>query len=87
MRIYSHKGCQTCIVQATCTSVCDAYKNTLKRKYEIDVEGELTLDQAETCVAQLLIDCGHAEINLSPGSTIKCNKLFGPYIEGSVQTN
>ena len=88
MRIYSHEGCQTCLVQATCTSVCDAYKKSLKRKYDINVEGNPTLDGAETCVAQLCTDCGHANINMQPGSTIKHNAIFGAcYIEASVKYN
>jgi len=87
MRIYSHKGCQTCLVQATCSAVCDDYKNTLKRKYKIDVETDLdiTLDQAESCVAQLMIDCGHAKINLQPGSKIRGHPSFGHYIETAAQ--
>lgn len=86
MRIYSHKGCQTCIVQASCTAVCDAYKKSLKRKYDINVEGDPTLNQAESCVAQLVVDCGHADINLTPGSTIKHNPEFGGcYIETGIQ--
>ena len=86
MRIYSHKGCQTCLVQATCTAVCDAYKKSLKRKYDINVEGNPTLDQAESNVAQLCVDVGHAEINLQPGATIKHNPEFGgSYIEVGVQ--
>jgi len=85
MRIHSYEGCQTCIVQATCSSVCHSYKNTLKRKYGINVDGEPTLDQAETCVTQILIDCGNEEINLTPEIKIKFNKEFGCYIETGVQ--
>jgi hypothetical protein len=88
MRIYSHKGCQTCIVQATCTSVCESYKKTLKRKYDINVEGDPPLDVAEKSVAQLLVDCGHEDVNLAPGSTIKHTPADGQsftYIEADVQ--
>ena len=55
MRIYSYRGCQTCLVQARCTCVCDQYKESLKRKYEINVECEIPLDQAEEQVAKLLV--------------------------------
>ena len=68
--------------------MCDPYKKSLKRKYDINVEGNPTLDEAESCVAQICIDCGHSKINLTPGSTIKYNKLLGScYIEASVELN
>ncbi len=84
MRICSHKGCQTCIVQANCSCVCDAYKKSLKRKYDINVEGSPPLDQAESNVAQLLVQCGQADIIINP--TIKYEKDWRwCYIETETQ--
>jgi hypothetical protein len=60
--------------------VCDAYKKSLKRKYEINVVGDVPLETAEGGIAQMFIDKVN-KIVVDRGLTFKYNKLFGLSIE------
>lgn len=46
----------------------------------------MPLEDAERGVAEMMVDVGHAEINIGHGSKLKYNKLFGLSIELDVET-
>lgn len=81
VRVYSYKGCQTCLVQAKCTCVCDQYKRTIKRKYKINVDCEIPLDKAEEQVAKLMV----MDDEVFPPMTIKgIDAINAFYLETTV---
>jgi hypothetical protein len=56
MKIYTHSKCNDCLIKAACSCVCESYKKYLKRKYNINVEGDPPLELCEEKLLVAIVD-------------------------------
>ena len=45
--------CKDCIVRSCCGNVCEDFKEYIKKKYNINIGNEISLDQSKTALGRI----------------------------------